>query len=108
MGACPAVWPERIGRVKRYNTWLEESVNEIFPVLAGAAIGATVPRFLSGRPLAVVLAALSIIVGIAAAAISGELAESWLFVLFDTAQVAVVAVLTMALIALWQRRARRV
>lgn len=83
-------------------------MNEIFPVLAGAAMGATVPRFVSGRMLVIAMAALSVIVGVAAAAISGELAESWLFVLFDTAQVAVVSVLTAWLIRVWQRRTRRV
>jgi hypothetical protein len=83
-------------------------MNEIFPVLAGAAIGAVVPRFLSGRLLAVALVALSVIFGVLAALISGELAESWAFVLFDTAQVLIVAVLVAVLIAAWQRRARRV
>lgn len=83
-------------------------MHEVFPVLAGAAIGAVVPRFLSGRALAVTLAALSVIFGVIAAFISGELARSWGYVLFDTAQVLVVSLLVAGLIAVWQRRTRRV
>jgi hypothetical protein len=86
----------------------EDTVHEVFPVLAGAAIGAVVARFLGGRMLAMTLAAVSVIAGVLASFISGELALSWGFVPVDVLQVLLVAVVTSGLVRVWQRRARRI
>jgi hypothetical protein len=72
-------------------------------VLAGVVLGLAVhqlPRrlaWLSG-------AASTVIVGVSVAALSGELAESWAFALFDMAQVAAAAVCTAYLAIAWRRR----
>jgi hypothetical protein len=78
-------------------------VYEVVALLTGVVLGLAVhqlPRrvaWLSG-------AAWTLVVGVGVAALSGELAESWAFVLFDIAQVALAAVCTAYLAIAWRRR----
>jgi len=82
-------------------------VNEIFPVLAGAAVGAGVLRLAAGRLRVAALVALCVLVGLAASAISGELELSWGFVPVDVAEALVAGSLTMGLMLAWQRGTAR-
>jgi hypothetical protein len=83
-------------------------MEEVFPVAAGVLLGLLsfrLPRSLK----AAVIGALSVVVGVLAAWLSGELAISWVYALVDTAQVAVAAVMTVFAVKAWHRyRARAV
>jgi hypothetical protein len=80
-------------------------MNELFPVVAGAAIGVALHRLAPSRWRVPLVVALSVVVGFIAAAISGELAISAGFILIDVGQVLVMAFLGMAASVLWDRRA---
>jgi hypothetical protein len=82
-------------------------MHEVFPVTMGALIGVGALRMPAGRWRWLTLAVISLVVGLVAALISGELAESWAFVLVDTAQVLVVALLAGAAVTVWHRRTTR-
>jgi hypothetical protein len=76
---------------------------EVLALAAGVALGLAVHQL--PRRLAWLWgAAGAVVVGVSVAALSGELAESWAFALFDTAQVAVAAALTAYLATAWRRR----
>jgi len=77
-------------------------MEEVFPVGAGVLLGLFSYR-LPLRLKSLVMAALSVVVGALAAWLSGELAISWVYVLIDTAQVAVAAVLTTFAVKAWLR-----
>lgn len=79
-------------------------MNEIFPIAAGVVTALIVHRVASSRLRVVLLAALSLTFGLIAALISGELAESWAFLLVDTGLVLIVAVIALGALALWRRR----
>jgi uncharacterized membrane protein len=76
---------------------------EMLALAAGVGLGLTVvqvpQRF---RWLLCVVGAMAI--GVSVAALSGELAESWAFALFDTVQAAVAAGLTVYLVIAWRKR----
>jgi len=78
-------------------------VNEIFPVVAGAAVGAGVLRLAAGRLRIAALLALCVLVGLAASAISGELELSWGFAPVDVVEALVAGSLTLGLLMAWQR-----
>ena len=82
-------------------------MDEVFPVLAGIALGlgthAVRPTWLK----AILVGILGVGFGAAASWISGELAVSRLYVLVDIAQVIVAAILSGALAWRWQRRCAR-
>lgn len=82
---------------------------EIIPIAAGVILAVAMwqARLREPRLRAVVTTVASIVVGFFAAYVSGELATSWAFALFDAAQVAGAAVLTLALIARWQGSLQR-
>ena len=83
-------------------------MEEVFPVAAGILVGLVGFR-LPLKLKAVVIAAISIVVGFLAAWLSGELAVSWLYLLIDIAQVAFAAVMTVLAVRAWLRyRARAV
>jgi len=82
-------------------------VNEIFPVVAGAAVGAGVLRLTAGRLRIAALIAFCVLVGLAASAISGELALSWGFVPVDVVEALVAGSLTLGLLTAWQRGTAR-
>jgi hypothetical protein len=84
-------------------------MDEVFPVLAGVAVGLVAERVPSTMLRAALIAVLGAALGVVASWLAGELAISWFYTLIDTAQVVVAAVATVALVALWRRRvARRV
>jgi hypothetical protein len=66
---------------------------ELIPIFAGLVAGAAATR-LTGRAGLALIAGTALVVGPLAAAISGELAESWAFLLWDTAQAFVAGVAT--------------
>jgi len=76
-------------------------VYEIIPLFSGVVIGVLLAHFAprSTAVRAAVIAVAAVVVGVFAAWLSGELAESWAFALFDGAQVVVAAVLTIWLVA---------
>jgi hypothetical protein len=79
---------------------------EILPIGAGVVLALLFARWTpaSAQLRWAITAVISVVVGVAAAFISGEIHESWLFVIFDTAQVAASMVLVSWLL---QRRAER-
>jgi hypothetical protein len=84
-------------------------MEEVFPVLAGIALGLVAERLPSTVLRGALIAVLGVALGVLASWLAGELAISWVYVLIDTAQVIVASVATIGLVALWRRRvARRV
>lgn len=83
-------------------------MNEVLPVVAGAVVGAAASRLPSRRLALAVTLALSLVIGVGAAALAGELAVSWGFVLVDAAQALVAALLVRGLVHAWRRRSARV
>ncbi len=69
-------------------------MQEIFPVMAGVLVGVIAMRVASLRLRAIAIALLSVLFGVAASAVSGELALSWEFVLVDIPLVAISALAT--------------
>ena len=62
---------------------------ELLPLIAGGAIGCVAfGAFALVRIRVLFVLALSLGVGLAASSLSGELAESWLFLVWDAAQAA--------------------
>src|SRR5262245_31825755 len=82
----------------------EVSMDEVFPVLAGIALGLATLTLRKGWLRVAVIGILGVALGAVASWISGELMISWLYVLVDAAQVIVVGFLTGLLV---QRRLRR-
>ncbi|MEZ4866060.1 MAG: hypothetical protein R3C14_32390 [Caldilineaceae bacterium] len=77
---------------------------EFFPLIAGVLLGALAYP-LSNRVLrTVVLVVVSIVIGFVASTVSGELAASWAFLLFDAGQVLLTAFLTTFLLARWRQQ----
>jgi hypothetical protein len=82
-------------------------MEEVFPVLAGVAIGMAVHRIGPVWLRVAVVGVLGLAFGVLASWISGELAISWIYVLIDTTQVVVAAVMTSVLVKVWSRRVAR-
>jgi len=80
-------------------------MSELFPILAGVAVGLVVQRIASPRWRAVALFALSVLAGFIASFISGELFISWDFLFFDIPLVFAAAVAVTLGISWWRRRA---
>jgi hypothetical protein len=83
-------------------------VHELFPIVAGVLIALVVSRLTSLVSRSATLVVLGIVFGSFASFVSGELAESWAYLLFDIAQVLIVAVVILAVVAAWGHRSRRV
>jgi len=82
-------------------------MDEVFPVLAGIALG-LITLTLRGRWRRIaVIGILGVALGFVASWISGELIVSRLYVLVDAAQVIVAAYLTGLLVPRWLRRRAR-
>lgn len=79
-------------------------MEEVFPVLAGVVVGLVTGsvRLVWLRILLLVLAGIAF--GVTASWISGELATSWIYLLIDTAEVIVVAAMTIVGMTAWRRR----
>jgi hypothetical protein len=73
-------------------------MHEVFPVLAGIAVAGLALRVNGLKMRLAVLVGLSLVLGVVASAISGELALSWGFVSVDTALVLLGAATTTALV----------
>jgi len=82
-------------------------VNEIFPCVAGAAAGLFVARALSVRWRLPALIVLSVIIGVIASTISGEVELSLGFIPVDVLQAFGLGILALGLAMLWERRAFR-
>jgi hypothetical protein len=84
-------------------------VQEIVPLAAGVVIAFLVQRFgAAPRSKIIALLVASVIIGAIASFVSGELFESWVFLAIDTGLVLLSAGLTLASVALWQRRSEAV
>jgi hypothetical protein len=82
-------------------------MDEVFPLLAGIALGLSTFTLRRSWLRAAVIGILGVGLGAAASWISGELAVSWFYVLVDAAQVIVAAYLTGVLVRYWLRRRAR-
>ena len=82
-------------------------MEEVFPVLAGVVVGLAAHHLTSRALRAILVVVFSLAFGWVAAWVSGELAQSLVYVAIDAAQVAIAAVLTAMLAAAWRRRALR-
>lgn len=84
-------------------------MEEVFPVLAGVAVGLVAHLVGSIRFRALLIGVFGVAFGTCAGWVSGELAVSWVYLLIDTVQVIGASVMTMFLVRVWLRRqARRV
>jgi hypothetical protein len=73
-------------------------MQEVFPVVAGVIVALGCRRLRPTRMRRALLAAAAVVLGVLASALSGELVESWAFVLIDVAQVVLaMAVVTVVL-----------
>lgn len=79
-------------------------MSELFPILAGLAIGLLVQRIARPQLRAVALVALSVLAGVIASFISGELFISWDFLFFDIPLVFAAAVVSTLALSWWRRR----
>ena len=82
-------------------------MEEVLPVLSGIAIGLLTHRLSPVAPRAAVFAVLTVAAGVFASWVSGELAESWLYILIDVGQVLVAGALTSVAAARWLAVSRR-
>lgn len=82
-------------------------MNEVFPVLAGIALGLATASLAPTWLRAAAIGILGIAFGTVATWLSGELAVSRLYILVDTAQVIATAILCAVLLGGWLRRRAR-
>jgi hypothetical protein len=82
-------------------------VYEVFPLAAGVAIALMVQQIATPQLRVIVLITVSVLFGAIASSISGELLISWAYLVFDAAQVLIVACASMVLVAAWKRRTTR-
>lgn len=73
---------------------------ELIPIFAGAAVGLLAARLIGRRVRAVLIVAVAVAAAVVAGMVSGELARSWAFLLWDATQALVAAGLTLALASL--------
>jgi uncharacterized membrane protein YeaQ/YmgE (transglycosylase-associated protein family) len=81
-------------------------VYEIIAIACGVLIGLLVQSAATTRAKIAVLALGSVIIGLVVSFISGELLESWAYLVFDAAQVLIAAVLTAVCVAVWRQRSQ--
>jgi uncharacterized membrane protein YeaQ/YmgE (transglycosylase-associated protein family) len=81
-------------------------VYEIIAIACGVLIGLLVQSAATTRAKIAVLALGSVIIGMVVSFISGELLESWAYLVFDAAQVLIAAVLTAVCVAVWRQRSQ--
>jgi len=82
-------------------------MEEVFPVLAGVAVGLVAHLIGSVRVRAALIGVFSVAFGACASWVSGELASSWLYLVVDVAQVVAASVMTLLLARVWARRQAR-
>ena len=78
-------------------------MREVFPFLAGLAVGLVTHRAASLWGRIALIAVLGIGFGVLASWVGGELTAGWLYVAVDTAQVMGVAIMTAIVVIVWQR-----
>ena len=83
------------------------SGNELLPCAAGIAAGFAVAQLLPARLRLVALLWLSMVIGFAASALSGELELSFGFIAIDVAEAFGLGLLALTLSLGWQRRVLR-
>ncbi len=83
-------------------------MDELFPIAVGVILGGLVQFIRNTRLRVVALLVVSLLAGILASFVSGELLISWSYVVIDIAEVGVAAVATAGLALLWTRRSRQV
>jgi hypothetical protein len=81
-------------------------VYEIIAIAGGVLIGLLVQSVATTRAKIAVLALGSVIIGMVVSFISGELLESWAYLVFDAAQVLIAAVLTAVCVTVWRQRSQ--
>jgi len=79
-------------------------VHEVLPIVSGIAIAVLTQRLVAPRWTLAVLVALSLVVGVVASLVSGELSLSWGFIGVDALLVLLAAAVTLALTTAWQHR----
>jgi hypothetical protein len=79
-------------------------MDEVFPVLAGIAVGLVTYRMGPVWLRVVLIGVLGIAFGAMASWVSGELAISWIYLVIDTAQVVGASVMTAVLVTVVRRR----
>jgi hypothetical protein len=82
-------------------------VYELLAIVAGVLTALVVQRMDAPRLRIASLVGTSIVFGALVSFVSGELFESWAYLIFDTAQVLIAGLLTMVLVSWWQRRSVR-
>jgi hypothetical protein len=82
-------------------------VQELFPLAAGVTMALVEQQIATPRIRIIILVVLSPLFGTIASFISGELAESWGFILVDTALVLLGWALARVVFVLWRLRVRR-
>ena len=80
-------------------------MDEVFPLLAGLLVGVLAARLLAPRQRVIAIVLASLAIGLLAALVSGELAVSWAFVVFDVGQVLLAALIGMVVYGRLARRA---
>jgi hypothetical protein len=81
-------------------------VYEIIAIAGGVLMGLLVQSAATTRAKIAVLALGSVIIGMVVSFISGELLESWAYLVFDAVQVLIAAVLTAVCVAVWRQRSQ--
>ncbi len=82
-------------------------MDEVFPVLAGVALGLGLSQLAPRWLRLAILAGLATLFGVAAGWISGELVISWGYAMLDVGQVLASGAMTMLLAVRWRRGTRR-
>ena len=80
---------------------------ELLAIAAGVLLGVVAHNLVTARSKVTTLILGSLIVGATAASLSGELLESWAYLLFDVAQVLLAAGATTVALTWWRHRPRR-
>jgi hypothetical protein len=78
-------------------------MEEIFPVGSGVVLGLVVAYLVSGRLRGWILAVASVLIGVTAGWLSGELAVSRLYLFVDIGQALIAGALTWILALRWRR-----
>jgi hypothetical protein len=79
-------------------------MEEVFPILAGVAVGLVAHLIKSIRRKSIMIVVFAVLFGACASWISGELVISFVYLVIDTAQVLGAAVMSMLLASGWMRR----
>jgi hypothetical protein len=83
------------------------AMDEVFPVLAGVAVGLLSALVKSMSSKAILISLMGLVLGVSASWISGELSISWTYLVVDTVQVIGAAVMTALLVRIWLRGGAR-